>query len=87
MENEKLRKIAISSLLTEAAFFVFMTVLLSSVLVPFLPFMLSFAAGAMLYVVMIELSGDFTEDNTREKGITSFILGFSVMMSLDVALG
>ena len=68
-------------------FAVFMTVLLSSVLVPFLPFMLSFAAGAMLYVVMIELSGDFTEDNTREKGITSFILGFSVMMSLDVALG
>lgn len=66
---------------------VFLTVLLSSVLVPFLPYMLSFAAGAMLYVVMIELSGDFTGEKVREKGITSFILGFSVMMSLDVALG
>ncbi len=66
---------------------VFITVLLSSVLVPVLPYMLSFAAGAMLYVVMIELSGDFANENTKEKGITAFILGFSVMMSLDVALG
>ena len=65
---------------------VFVTVLLSSVLVPFLPYMLSFAAGAMLYVVMVELSSDFTGENCIRKGMLSFILGFSVMMSLDVAL-
>lgn len=65
---------------------VFMTVVMSTFLVPVLPVFLSFAAGAMLYVVMKELSTDFSGDEYSDKGMLSFILGFSVMMSLDVAL-
>ena len=65
---------------------VFMTVVMSTFLVPVLPVFLSFAAGAMLYVVMKELSTDFSGDEHSDKGMLSFVLGFSVMMSLDVAL-
>ncbi len=63
------------------------TVLLSRVLVPVLPFMLSFAAGAMIFVVLKELVPDFSEENKFRGGVVSFFLGFMVMMSLDVALG
>ena len=66
---------------------VFVTVLLSSLLVPVLSYMLSFAAGAMIFVVFSELSGDFTNGTEKEKGITAFVSGFSLMMSLDVAFG
>lgn len=53
-----------------------------------LPFLLSFAAGAMIYVVVEELIPELNNDeNTSVKGIVSFTFGFLLMMILDVALG
>ena len=52
-----------------------------------LPFALSFAAGAMIYAVIKELSPIITEDSESNIGIISFGMGFSFMMILDVALG
>lgn len=66
---------------------VLITVALSDFLVPILPFMLSFAAGAMIFVVLKELIPDFSEEKSFCTGIISFFLGFMLMMSLDVALG
>lgn len=68
-------------------FAVIITVLLSKILVPVLPFMLSFAAGAMIFVVLKELIPDFSEESQFKNGVISFFLGFMIMMSLDVALG
>ena len=54
---------------------------------PLLPFMLSFAAGAMIYVVTEELIPE-SQQNERKAAMTLFTLaGFAVMMVLDVALG
>lgn len=66
---------------------VILTVLLSELLVPVLPFMLSFAAGTMIYVVLKELVPDFSDAKEYKRGITAFFTGFMIMMSLDVALG
>lgn len=66
---------------------VLMTVLLSEIFVPVLPYTLSFAAGAMFYVVIKELIPDFLKDGKSDVGVIAFTVGFSVMMSLDVALG
>lgn len=66
---------------------VLLTVALSNFLVPILPFMLSFAAGAMIYVVLKELVPDFSEEESFRVGVISFFCGFMLMMSLDVALG
>lgn len=63
------------------------TILLSVLVVPLLPWFLSFAAGAMIYVVIHELMPGLSEDNSSAAGVLSFSLGFSVMMALDVALG
>lgn len=63
------------------------TVLASSLIVPFLPYLLSFAAGAMLYVVAEELIPEMHEGDHSNLGIFAFALGFCTMMSLDVALG
>ena len=52
---------------------------------PLMAYLLSFAAGSMIFVVMEELSEDMRGRNGR--GILFFALGFTVMMSLDVALG
>jgi ZIP family zinc transporter len=60
---------------------------MSHILVPVLPFMLSFAAGAMFFVVIKELIPDFSDENKFRSGIFSFYIGFIIMMSLDVALG
>lgn len=54
---------------------------------PAMPYLLSFAAGAMMYVVAQELIPKMTEDSRSAVGILSFSLGFTLMMSLDVALG
>lgn len=64
----------------------FLTVLLSVVFVSLLPFSLSFAAGAMVFVVVTQLALDFYEENCPYKYIISFTLGFSVMTTLDVIL-
>lgn len=52
-----------------------------------LPFLLSFAAGAMVYVVVEELIPEINESEGSAKGIVSFTLGFLLMMILDVTLG
>ena len=63
------------------------TILLSSILVPVLPYFLSFAAGAMLYVVVEELIPEMAEGKHSNIGTLMFAAGFSIMMILDVTLG
>lgn len=63
------------------------TILASHFLVPFLPYLLSFAAGAMLYVVVEELIPEISTGTHSDLGTLTFGVGFSVMMLLDVALG
>ncbi len=63
------------------------TLLLAGILSPVMPYLLSFAAGAMLYVVVQELIPDMAEGVGANRRILWFALGFSLMMSLDVALG
>ena len=54
---------------------------------PVLPYLLSFAAGAMLYVVVEELIPEMSQGRHSNLGTLAFAVGFSVMMALDVALG
>ena len=63
------------------------TILAASLVVPALPWLLSFAAGAMLYVVVEELVPELTEGGHSDLGPVAFALGFTLMMALDVALG
>lgn len=63
------------------------TILAASVVVPALPFFLSFAAGAMLYVVVEELIPEVSRSGHSHIGNIMFSLGFTLMMTLDVALG
>ncbi len=63
------------------------TILLSSRIVPLLPYLLSFAAGAMIYVVIDELVPEMSQGKHSNLAAFSFMLGFSLMMALDVALG
>ncbi len=64
-----------------------LTVLAAGLIVPTMPYLLSFAAGAMLYVVVEELIPDMAAGEHSHVGVLLFALGFSVMMALDVALG
>ena len=64
-----------------------MTIALASFVVPFLPYLLSFAAGAMLYVVVEELIPEMSEGEHSNIGTIFFAVGFTLMMMLDVALG
>lgn len=63
------------------------TILGAAVLVPSLPYLLSFAAGAMLYVVVEELIPEMSQGEHSNIGTVFFAVGFSLMMILDVALG
>jgi ZIP family zinc transporter len=63
------------------------TILLTSVLVPVLPYLLAFAAGAMIYVVVEELIPELQEGEHSNIGIVGVAVGFVLMMILDVALG
>lgn len=63
------------------------TILLSSYMIPALPYLLSFAAGAMIYVVVEELIPDAVSENQSNIGTIGFAIGFVIMMVLDVALG
>jgi len=65
----------------------FITVAFANVLTPILPYVLSFAAGAMLYVVVEELIPEASEGEHSNIGTIGFGIGFIVMMVLDVALG
>ncbi len=63
------------------------TIAASSLVVPILPYLLSFAAGAMTYVVVEELIPQTTHGRHSNVGALSFAAGFTLMMALDVALG
>jgi ZIP family zinc transporter len=63
------------------------TIFLTSIMVPVLPYLLAFAAGAMIYVVVEELIPDLQEGGHSNIGVIGVALGFTVMMILDVALG
>ena len=64
-----------------------LTVALVGLIVPAMPYLLSFAAGAMLYVVVEELIPEMSAGKHSNIGVTAFAVGFSLMMALDVALG
>ena len=64
-----------------------LTILAAPHIVPALPYLLSFAAGAMLYVVVEELIPEMSQGDHSNIGTVFFAVGFSVMMVLDVALG
>ena len=63
------------------------TIWLSGYLIPILPYLLSFAAGAMMYVVVEELVPEAVEGKHSHVGTIAFAAGFLLMMALDVALG
>ena len=63
------------------------TIWAAQAVLPALPYLLSFAAGAMLYVVVEELIPEMSQGQHSNLGTLCFALGFSVMMALDVALG
>ena len=63
------------------------TLFAARLIVPTLPYLLSFAAGAMLYVVVEELIPEMSQGEHSNIGTVFFAVGFSIMMVLDVALG
>ncbi|MDO4488212.1 MAG: ZIP family metal transporter [Eubacteriales bacterium] len=64
-----------------------LTIIFASLLVPWMPVLLSFAAGAMIYVVVEELIPEMSEGEHSNIATISFMLGFAAMMILDIALG
>lgn len=64
-----------------------LTLLCAALIVPAMPYLLSFAAGAMVYVVVEELIPEMTQGEHSHSGVMFFAVGFTLMMSLDVALG
>ena len=64
-----------------------LTILLASYITPVLPYLLAFAAGAMIYVVVEELIPESAEGEHSNIGTIGFAVGFVLMMILDVALG
>ena len=76
---------ALSGIVEPAAAFI--TILLAELIQPALPYLLAFAAGAMLYVVVEELIPEASEGEHSNIGTIGFAVGFVIMMILDVALG
>ena len=64
-----------------------LTILAAGFFVPAMPYLLSFAAGAMMYVVVEELIPEMSEGKHSNIGVIMFAVGFTLMMALDVALG
>ena len=64
-----------------------LTIIAASLVVPAMPYLLSFAAGAMIYVVVEELIPEMSAGEHSNAGVLAFSLGFTLMMILDVALG
>lgn len=65
----------------------FLTLVLTGIIEPLLPYFLSFASGAMIYVIFEELVPEMHEDYKSSLGIIGLLFGFIIMMILDVALG
>ena len=63
------------------------TLMMINIVVPILPYLLSFAAGAMIYVVVEELIPEIHSGKKSFLGVIGFTIGFVVMMVLDIALG
>ncbi len=66
--------------------FALLTILLTSIVTPIMPYLLSFAGGAMIYVVVKELIPESQTENNNLATL-SFVTGFLLMMILDIALG
>jgi len=64
-----------------------LTIAFSALVLPVLPYLLAFAAGAMLYVVVEELIPESQEGEHSNIATVGFLLGFVIMMVLDMALG
>ena len=64
-----------------------LTIVLAELMIPILPYLLSFSAGAMLYVVVEELIPEMSEGEHSNVGTIFFAVGFTLMMMMDVALG
>jgi len=64
-----------------------LTILFSGLILPAMPYLLSFAAGAMIYVVVEELIPEISEGEHSNIGVIMFSVGFTLMMALDTALG
>lgn len=64
-----------------------LTILAAGLILPALPYLLSFAAGAMVYVVVEELIPEASQGEHSNLGTLFFAVGFTLMMALDVALG
>ena len=62
------------------------TIFAAGAVIPFMPYLLSFAAGAMIYVVVEELIPEMSSGEHSNIGTISFSIGFAVMMVLDVVL-
>ena len=86
--NSKLRSFAIGTLsgIVEPIGAI-LTILLAAHITPILPYLLSFAAGAMVYVVVEELIPEASQGKHSNIGTIGFALGFTLMMVLDVVLG
>ena len=65
----------------------FVTILAAGIITPAMPYLLSFAAGAMIYVVVEELIPEMSQGRHSNIGVIAFAIGFGIMMMLDVALG
>lgn len=64
-----------------------LTLLLATFIVPVLPYLLAFSAGAMMYVVVEELIPETQQGTHSNIGTIGFAFGFILMMVLDVLLG
>ena len=63
------------------------TILLANIMIPILPYLLSFAAGAMVYVIVEEIIPEASEGEHSNIATIGFAIGFVIMMAMDVALG
>ena len=64
-----------------------LTIIAAGFIIPAMPYLLSFAAGAMMYVVVEELIPEMSSGEHSNIGVVMFAVGFTLMMALDVALG
>ena len=64
-----------------------LTIFFAGLFLPLMPYLLSFAAGAMIYVVVEELIPEMSEGEHSNIGVVMFAVGFTLMMMLDTALG